>query len=77
MLVDVGGLPGVADPDVADGAGGEVAALAHHVLGELSLLRLVLVLSICFESVISFFIFPLLYVFTTGKGLGDGIRGHT
>ena len=44
MLVNVLGLPGVADPDVADGAGGAVAARGDHVLGDGALLGLVLVL---------------------------------
>lgn len=43
VLVNVDGLPGIADPDVADGLGGRVA-LDHHVVGELSLLGLILVL---------------------------------
>lgn len=47
MLVDVGGLPGVADPDVADGAGGHVAAGGDDVAGEAALLGLVLVLGVC------------------------------
>ena len=43
VLVNVDGLPGVADPDVLDGGGGDVAA-GDHVVGKLSLLGLVLVL---------------------------------
>jgi hypothetical protein len=37
------GLPWVVDPGVTNGDGGDVTALVHHVLGELALLRLVLV----------------------------------
>lgn len=44
MLLDVVSLPGVADPLVADGAGGHVAAGVEHLGGEGSLLLLVLVL---------------------------------
>jgi hypothetical protein len=43
MLVNVGGLPRVADPLVADGAGGMVVVL-EDVLGEDAFLLLVLVL---------------------------------
>jgi hypothetical protein len=44
VLLDVDSFPGVADPLVAYGAGGVVAALGHHVCGEHALLLLVLVL---------------------------------
>lgn len=44
MLVNVDGLPGVVDPGVAEGAGGEVASGVEHLGGELALLLLVLVL---------------------------------
>lgn len=44
VLLDVLGLPGVADPLVADGARGQVAAAVDHVGGEGALLLLVLVL---------------------------------
>jgi len=44
MLVDVDGLPGVVDPDVADGLGSRVTG-SEHLVGELSLLGLVLVLN--------------------------------
>lgn len=47
VLVDVGGLPGVADPDVANGAGGHVAAGGDDIAGEAALLGLVLVLGVC------------------------------
>lgn len=49
LVVDLNvcGLPRVADPDVADGAGGNVAARVHHILGEGALLCLVLVLGGC------------------------------
>ena len=43
MLLDVLGLPGVADPVIADCAGG-VVTVGDHVLGESTLLGLVLVL---------------------------------
>lgn len=43
VLVNVDGLPGVADPDVLDGLGGRVSG-GDHVVGELALLGLVLVL---------------------------------
>ncbi len=43
--LDVGRLPGVADPDVADGASGHVAVFGEHVMGQLALLLLVLVLT--------------------------------
>jgi len=43
VLVDVHGLPWVVDPGVANSDSGDVTALVHHVLGELALLRLVLV----------------------------------
>lgn len=46
VLVDIGGLPRVADPDVADGAGGHVAASGDDVAGEGALLGLVLVLCV-------------------------------
>jgi hypothetical protein len=46
MLVDVDGLPGVVDPDVADGLGSGVTG-GKHIMGELSLLGLVLVLRSC------------------------------
>lgn len=48
VLFDVLGLPGVADPLVADGARGEVAAAVDHIGGEGPLLLLVLVL---FDSI--------------------------
>ena len=51
MLVDIGGLPRVADPDVADGAGGHVAAGGDDVAGEGALLGLVLVLVCVLDSV--------------------------
>ena len=44
MLINVHGLPGVADPLVLDGAGGQVAVVVEHVVGKGALLRLVLVL---------------------------------
>lgn len=44
VLIDVDGLPRVVDPDIADGAGGSVSAL-DHILGQSTLLGLVLVLS--------------------------------
>ena len=44
VLLDIGRLPGVADPDVADGARGDVAALVDHVGRQLALLFLVFVL---------------------------------
>ena len=44
VLLDVGGLPGVADPLIADGARSMVAALGDHVVGQNTLLGLVLVL---------------------------------
>jgi hypothetical protein len=43
VLVDVHGLPGIVDPDVADGLSSDVTGV-EHVVGELSLLGLVLVL---------------------------------
>lgn len=45
MLLNVDGLPGVVDPDIADGASGVVAGV-DHVAGELALLGLVLVLQV-------------------------------
>lgn len=44
MLIDVDRLPGVADPLVADGTGGQVAALVDQFFGKGALLLLVLVL---------------------------------
>lgn len=44
MLIDVDRLPGVADPDVADGAGSVVPATFLDIGGEDALLLLVLVL---------------------------------
>lgn len=44
MLVDIDGLPGVVDPDVANSLGSGVAG-SEHIIGKLSLLGLVLVLS--------------------------------
>lgn len=43
VLVDVDGLPRVADPLVADGPGGQIPAVGD-VIGKSALLRLVLVL---------------------------------
>lgn len=43
VLVNVLCFPGVVDPGIADSDGGAVAALGHHVLGQLALLLLVLV----------------------------------
>lgn len=44
MLVNVDGLPGVVDPDVANSLGSGVTG-SEHIIGELPLLGLVLVLS--------------------------------
>ena len=44
VLVDVGSLPRVADPDVPNGAGRVVATVGVHVVGKNTLLGLVLVL---------------------------------
>lgn len=44
MLLDVDGLPGVADPLVSDGAGGQITSGSDHVVGENTLLLLILVL---------------------------------
>lgn len=49
VLFNIGSFPGVADPLVADCAGGHIAALIYHVLGESSLLWLVLVLFCLFQ----------------------------
>ena len=46
VLLDVAGLPRVADPLVTDGESGEVAALGDNVGGKSALLGLVLVLFI-------------------------------
>lgn len=43
VLIDVDGLPGVADPDIADSASGCVV-MVHHVEGKSALLLFVLVL---------------------------------
>jgi hypothetical protein len=43
VLVDIDGLPGVVDPDIANGLGSGVTG-GEHLLGKLSLLGLVLVL---------------------------------
>lgn len=71
VLVDVGGLPGVADPHVADGAGREVAALGNHVVGDLALLRLVLVLQ---RGSASLVLFPSPHFSPWGMGKID-VRG--
>lgn len=43
MLVNIDGLPGVVNPGIAAGDGGGVAAF-DHLIGQLTLLGLVLVL---------------------------------
>lgn len=43
VLINVHGLPGIVDPDVADGLSSGVAGV-EHVVGERALLGLVLVL---------------------------------
>ena len=44
MLVYVGGLPRIADPNISNSSGGQVSILAEHILRQLSFLLLVLVL---------------------------------
>jgi hypothetical protein len=45
VLVNIYGLPRIADPLITNSTGGDIATLLKHVLGEGSLLRLILVLS--------------------------------
>lgn len=70
VLLNVVGLPRVADPLVTDGESGEVAALGDDVLGESTLLGLVLVLMMArtLESVL------LGYFLVHGKR-GVNLRG--